>query len=55
MLSGASVDVLCEHNALVSDAAKRSQVAEAWVRTKEFLIEKGLRVIRFSQSYDTCI
>ena len=33
MLSGASVDVLCEHNALVSDAAKRSQVAEAWVRT----------------------
>ena len=37
MLSGASVDVLCEHNALVSEAAKRSQVAEAWVRTKKGL------------------
>merc|ERR1719273_967180 len=30
MLSGASVDVLCEHNANVSEAAKRTQVAEAW-------------------------
>ena len=33
MLSGASVDVLCEHNAQVSEGAKRFQVAEAWVST----------------------
>ena len=31
MLSGAPVDILCEHNAHVSEAAKRPQVAEAWV------------------------
>ena len=40
MLSGASVDVMCEHNAQVSEGAKRFQVAEAWVSRILFSILK---------------
>ena len=30
MLSGATIDVLCEHNAQVCKAAKQPQIAETW-------------------------
>jgi len=30
MLSGASLEVLCEHNAQVSESANRNQIAETW-------------------------
>ena len=45
MFSGASVDVLCEHNAQVSEGAKRFQVAEAWVST--ILFSSGLNFFDF--------
>ena len=50
MLSGASVDVLCEHNAQVSEGAKRFQVAEAWVSRILFSslkVDKYSRLFRF--------
>ena len=44
MLTGASLEILCEHNAQVSEAAKRHQVAESW-RLIKLLVKDPLDIL----------